>query len=64
MGRIGDGDRGIGLDRTLLPLGLLVALAAAMLLVPGAIGSGLAVALGVLGIGLVAVSSRSRQLRR
>jgi hypothetical protein len=45
-------------------MGLLVALAAAVLLVLGAIGSGLAVALGVLGIGLVAVSSRSRQVKR
>jgi hypothetical protein len=49
--------------RTLLALGLLVALAAAVLLLLGAIGSGLAIALGVLGIGLVAVSSRRRQVK-
>ena len=54
----------MSLDRTLLALGLLVALAAALLLLLGTIGSGLAIALGVLGIGLVAVSARSRQVRR
>jgi hypothetical protein len=42
---------------------VLVALAAAMQLLLGAIGSGLAIALGVLGIGLVDVSSRSRLVR-
>jgi hypothetical protein len=53
----------MSLERTLLALGLLVALAAAVLLIVGAVGSGLAVALGVLGIGLVAVSSRGRLVR-
>jgi hypothetical protein len=63
-GRVGDGDGGVSLDRTLLAMGLLVARAAAVLLLLGVIGSGLGIALGVLGIGLVAVSSRSRQVRR
>ncbi len=50
-------------NKALLVVGLLAAVTAAGLLVLNVIGSGFAVALGILGIGLVAVSGRGRPAR-
>ena len=47
-------------NKTMFGLGLLVALGAATLLVFGVIESGVAAAIGMLGIGLIAVSGRGK----
>ena len=50
-------------NKALLVVGLLAAVTAAGLVVLDVIGSGFAVALGILGIGLIAVSGRGRPAR-
>lgn len=47
------------MDKTLFAIGLLIAGLAAILLLLGVIESGVAAAIGILGIGLIAASGRS-----
>ncbi len=51
------------MNKTLFVIGLLIALAAAGLLLLNVIESGVAAAIGILGIGLIAASGRSRLKR-
>jgi len=48
----------VNINKTMFGLGLLVALTAAALLLLGVIESGVAAAIGMLGIGLIAASGR------
>ena len=49
----------MNVNKTMFGLGLLIALVAATLLVLGVIESGVAAAIGMLGIGLIAASGRA-----
>jgi hypothetical protein len=51
------------MNRMAFLAGLMLAVAAALLLLLNVIPSGLAVALGILGIGLISVSARTRRGR-
>ncbi len=53
----------MGINRTLFAAGLLVAFGAATLLVLNVLESGPAAAIGILGIGLIAASGRTRPSR-
>jgi len=50
----------MNINKTMFGLGLLVALGAATLLLLGVIESGVAAAIGMLGIGLIAASGRGK----
>jgi len=48
------------MNKPLFAVGLLIVCLAAVLLLMGVIGSGVGAAIGILGIGLIAVSGRSK----
>jgi len=50
-------------NKVMFGLGLVIALLAAVLLVMGVISSGVAAAIGILGIGLISASGRSKLKR-
>jgi len=54
----------MNVNKTLFGLGLLIVLTAATLLLMNVIESGVAAAIGILGIGLIAASGRSNIKRR
>ena len=54
----------MNINKTLFGLGLLIAFIAATLLVLGLIESGVAAAIGMLGIGLIAASGRGRRVKQ
>ena len=54
----------MNINKTLFGLGLLIALGAATLLFLGIIESGIAAAIGMLGIGLIAASGRGMPMQK